>query len=314
MSETSSNLQLPYLAQGQAQKHVTINEAIARLDALTQLVALSATTAAEPGAPGDGAVYILPSGKTGDAWAAMANGALAYFHDGAWEEITPRTGWLAIAADDGALLCFDGAAWTRLSAAQALSASASDKVFGRMTPSAGAAEEIAFTAAARALCDDASFAAMCATLGTWRVIAASAVAVAHTGDTLETTLATITVPAGAMGPNGALRVTSLWSITSSANTKTLRYRLGGSAMLQSALTTSSASQQHRLIQNRNAQNAQVAHASSFSNSFGQASGASVTTSAIDTSAPASLTLTGQLANSAETITLESYVVELFHGA
>lgn len=109
---TSSNLQLPYLAPAQAQKHVTVNEALRRLDALVQLAVVSATTTAQPASPGDGDVYILPAGKTGAAWGAMANHALAYWRDGAWEQITPREGWLAYARDVDQLLAFTGTAWT----------------------------------------------------------------------------------------------------------------------------------------------------------------------------------------------------------
>lgn len=108
---TSSNLQLPYLAPAQAQKHVTVNEALRRLDALVQLSVVSATITAQPASPADGAVYILPAGKTGAAWGAMANHALAYWRDGAWEQLTPREGWLAYARDTDQLLAFTGSAW-----------------------------------------------------------------------------------------------------------------------------------------------------------------------------------------------------------
>jgi hypothetical protein len=165
MSDQSTNLQLPYLAAGQAQKHVTVNESLRRLDALVQLVAASATTSAEPAAPDDGAVYILPAGKTGAAWGQMAESALAYWRDGAWEEIAPRAGWLALVKDSGRLLYFTGAAWSPFPAANVLSVSASDRLIGRVSTGAGAAEEVVFTDAAQALCDDASFAAMRATLG-----------------------------------------------------------------------------------------------------------------------------------------------------
>lgn len=37
MSETPANLDLPYILPSQAQKHVTHNEALQRLDAVTQL-------------------------------------------------------------------------------------------------------------------------------------------------------------------------------------------------------------------------------------------------------------------------------------
>lgn len=108
---TSTNLLLPYLAAGQAQKHVTVNETLLRLDALVQLSVVSATTTAQPASPADGALYILPSGKTGAAWGAMANGALAYYRDGAWEEITPRHGWSAFDHAGCRTLIFDGATW-----------------------------------------------------------------------------------------------------------------------------------------------------------------------------------------------------------
>jgi hypothetical protein len=110
---TSTNLALPYLAPAQAQKHVTVNEALRRLDALVQLGVVSAATTAQPASPADGAVYVLPPGKTGAAWGAMANHALAYWRDGAWEQITPREGWLAWAQDANQLLAFDGAAWSQ---------------------------------------------------------------------------------------------------------------------------------------------------------------------------------------------------------
>lgn len=111
MADTSSNLLLPYLAAGQAQKHVTVNESLLRLDALTQLAVESASTASEPASPSDGAIWILPSGKTGAAWGGMANGALAYWRDGVWEEIAPRHGWIAAVRDTNRVVVYDGAAW-----------------------------------------------------------------------------------------------------------------------------------------------------------------------------------------------------------
>jgi hypothetical protein len=110
MSNTS-NLVLPYLAAGQAQKHVTLNESLRKLDAIIQLSVVSATTIAEPASPTDGAVWILPSGKSGDRWSSFAAGSLAYYRDGAWVEIMPRQGWLAFAKDAGRLLSFNGATW-----------------------------------------------------------------------------------------------------------------------------------------------------------------------------------------------------------
>lgn len=110
----STRLGLPYLAGGQAQKHITVNESLLRLDALVQLSVKSATTTAQPGAPSDGALYILPAGKTGAAWGAMADGALAYYRDGVWEEIAPRHGFHALVEDTNQLHMRDAAAWRHI--------------------------------------------------------------------------------------------------------------------------------------------------------------------------------------------------------
>lgn len=100
-----------FLAAGQAQKHVTVNESLLRLDALVQLSAISATTSAQPGSPADGDIYLLPAGKTGADWGAMTDGALAYFRDGVWEELTPHGGWRCYVADTKTLLARDASSW-----------------------------------------------------------------------------------------------------------------------------------------------------------------------------------------------------------
>lgn len=118
----STRIGLPYLSPLQAQKHVTVNESLRKLDALVQLSAKSKSTSAEPGAPADGDCYILPAGKTGAAWGAMANLAIAYYVDGAWTQLTPRAGWVAYLEDEGSLHSFDGAAWNPVGAAAATGA------------------------------------------------------------------------------------------------------------------------------------------------------------------------------------------------
>ena len=53
------------------------------------------------------------------------------------------------------------------------------------------------------------------------VLDASGAQASHTGNTTETTLATIAVPGGAMGANGAIRISTLWSFSGSAGAKAL---------------------------------------------------------------------------------------------
>ncbi|MEQ1784831.1 MAG: DUF2793 domain-containing protein [Hyphomonadaceae bacterium] len=75
MSNTS-NLELPYLAVGQAKKHVTVNETLRRLDAVVQLTVISATVSTQPGAPAEGAVYIVPPARADQRETSSPTGRL----------------------------------------------------------------------------------------------------------------------------------------------------------------------------------------------------------------------------------------------
>jgi hypothetical protein len=109
--DATPRLSLPYLAAGQAQKHVTLNEALARLDGLVQSAVESRTTDAQPGSPDDGALYIMTAAATGADWAGQAEHTIMRFEAGAWAELTVAEGHLAWVKDDAELLLFDGAAW-----------------------------------------------------------------------------------------------------------------------------------------------------------------------------------------------------------
>ena len=106
MSEQSANLALPYIAAAQAQKHVTHNEAIRRLDAFVQLVLESATAPAPPPSPAEGARWFVPSGATG-AFAGRA-GMIAAYEAGAFDFLPVSAGFLAFIRDEGRLAVFDG--------------------------------------------------------------------------------------------------------------------------------------------------------------------------------------------------------------
>lgn len=148
--------------------------------------------------------------------------------------------------------------------------------------------------------------------GSARILGASAVAVSGAADTNENILATITIPAGAMGLNGILRVEALWTVTNSANNKTLRIRYSGASGTQyigNVVTTVATARALVSIANRGVTNSQVAMANSFNTMWGSTTNA-VTTSAVDTTVATTIVITGQKASAAETITLEQYVVEL----
>ena len=109
--DATPRLELPYLAAAQAQKHVTVNEGLARLDALVQCAVISRTTAAEPVSPVDGALYILPGSPTGAHWSGHAAGTLMRFEAGAWQALEPPLGMLAYVTDAPALVANGGGGW-----------------------------------------------------------------------------------------------------------------------------------------------------------------------------------------------------------
>ena len=103
------NLALPYLAAAQAQKHVTVNEALSQLDGLVQLSVLDRDLASPPGSPTEGDRYLVAVGATG-AWAGW-DGDLVLFSGGAWVRLPPQTGWRLWVEDEGLLLVLKGTTW-----------------------------------------------------------------------------------------------------------------------------------------------------------------------------------------------------------
>ncbi len=115
---TTPNLALPYLAAAQAQKHITVNEALDALDGLVQLSVISAGLTAPPVSPTEGDRYIVAAGATG-AWAGW-DASVAQFSGGAWLRLVPQTGWRVWNAASGTLLVWTGSAWTGLDVAMSL--------------------------------------------------------------------------------------------------------------------------------------------------------------------------------------------------
>lgn len=109
MSDLSPILSLPLLQAAQAQKHVTHNEALMRLDLLVQMTVADRTLAAPPVGPVSGQRHIVAAAPTG-AWAGQAD-KIAHWLDGAWQFITPYSGWRAWVTGEGAEVLFNGTAW-----------------------------------------------------------------------------------------------------------------------------------------------------------------------------------------------------------
>ena len=107
--DVTPRLGLPYVVAAQAQKHIPINESLARLDGLVQLAVESRSVSAPPASPASGGVWIA-------AWAGPPAGTLMRFEAGAWEALAPAEGMLAWVKDENQMVAFDGAAWVPLSA------------------------------------------------------------------------------------------------------------------------------------------------------------------------------------------------------
>ncbi len=107
MPETS-RYALPFLAAGQAQKEVTHNDALARLDVLLHLAVESRRTAA-PTTPAAATAWIVPAAATGE-WQGR-DGAVAAFDDAGWTYVEPRDGCIAYVRDERGLICFADGSW-----------------------------------------------------------------------------------------------------------------------------------------------------------------------------------------------------------
>lgn len=116
MSQTN-NLSLPYILPSQAQKHVTHNEALLKLDAIVQLSVESKNLASPPVAPNDGARYLIPTSATGDF--VGETGKIAAYQDGIFQFFDPQVGWLCYIVDEAAWHYFDGSDWTELNSPDA---------------------------------------------------------------------------------------------------------------------------------------------------------------------------------------------------
>jgi hypothetical protein len=129
-------------------------------------------------------------------------------------------------------------------------------------------------------------------------------------NTAETVLATLTVPAGLLGPRGSVRVDVIASMTNNANTKTLRARLGGLGGFQfwsQDVNTQASTRGTGRFTNRNALNSQVAYPGA---SFGNPTSA-VLPGSINPANAQDIVITGQQVASGDNLAVESLSIELF---
>lgn len=149
MSDTP-NLSLPLVAAAQAQKHVTVNEALLLLDALAGLRLESLSETAPPVSPDEGACFFVAAGATG-AWAGHA-GEIAIAIGGGWVFREPRTGQVAYVTDEARLGVFrPDLGWASALAASPNGASLGPAVIEEEVTLTGPSVETVATIPARSL-------------------------------------------------------------------------------------------------------------------------------------------------------------------
>ncbi len=104
-TSTTPRLGLPNLFTAQAQKELTVNEALAIIDALLHPV-IEGLANDPPATPADGECWIVNSQPTGD-WTGQA-GQIACRQAGNWLFVTPATGMVVFDKSAAQSSRFDG--------------------------------------------------------------------------------------------------------------------------------------------------------------------------------------------------------------
>lgn len=105
---TTPHLGLTLVEQSQAQKEVTVNMALMRIDAVLNSAAISRAVSTPPLEPQEGDVYIVAAAAT-DSWAGK-DGHVAYFEQ-IWRFIAPNDGMMLWVQDESAHVVYTSGVW-----------------------------------------------------------------------------------------------------------------------------------------------------------------------------------------------------------
>lgn len=136
-----------------------------------------------------------------------------------------------------------------------------------------------------------------------------------TGTTTPTVLASVTIPGGTMGPNGALRIQQEVTWTNSANVKNWVITFGGSNIYSRGPTTPSANMRVCHVQNLNSEASQTYFNTTDGDGIGTSS--SMPTNTINTANDVVVelvaTLSAASAAAGETLTCQDLTIEVLQG-
>lgn len=149
----------------------------------------------------------------------------------------------------------------------------------------------------------------------WDILYSASPGTVHTGTTSETTILTVVLPGGSMGPNGILRIRSAFTKNNNVNVKTMKVQLDGTSFLNATQTNGVQPLETELeIRNTNTESEQEGQVRSSTN------GATLTwltlsgVSGKNTASNLNIQVKVTLADVADTITLEYFRVEVLYRA
>lgn len=135
------------------------------------------------------------------------------------------------------------------------------------------------------------------------VLSGSAIGFSSSLTALDEVLESFLIPAGTLGVNSILQIEPLWTFSSSANNKILSVKIGDSTIYSATRTTSVMEAPLIVLANRNSVASQIAP---YSGDYITAGTVAPSTYTIDFSKDQVVFITGQRANSGDSLKLEYY--------
>jgi hypothetical protein len=142
------------------------------------------------------------------------------------------------------------------------------------------------------------------------VLSSSAVPASCALTGVDEVLGSFTVRAGIIGVNSIIQIEPLWTYTNSANNKILKVKIAGVAVYSATRTTSVKEAPLIVLANRNSLSSQI---QPYDNTYITAGSGSPATYTIDFANSVTVDITGQRANSGDTLKLEYFRVLHFVG-
>ena len=135
------------------------------------------------------------------------------------------------------------------------------------------------------------------------VLSSSAVAASCASTAVDEVLGSFTVRAGIIGVNSIIQIEPLWTFTNSANNKILKVRIGGVEIYSATRTTSVKEAPLIVLANRNSLASQI---QPYDNAYVTAGAGAPATYTINFASLVTVDITGQRANSSDTLKLEYF--------